>query len=87
MSVGEQLDLQPWAALIVRGMSHRGGANKVHEKGKECLEEMRSQLSKGLLEVGMSYSLAVTGINSGTVLSGSVVRTGFAPVQHLPNFH
>ena len=37
--------------------------------------------------VGMSYSFAVTGINSGTVLSGSAVQTGFAPVQHLPSFH
>ena len=36
--------------------------------------------------VGMSYSFTVTGTNSDTVLSGSVVQTGFAPVQHLPNF-
>ena len=66
------------------GVHHACSPCSLSDTGAGAAAQVGIQIADSV--TGMSYSFAVTGTNSGTVLSGSVVRTGFTPVQHLPNF-
>ena len=66
------------------GVHHTHSPCGLSDTGAGTAAQVGIQIADSV--VGMSYSFTVTGTNSGTVLSSSAVRTGFAPVQHLPNF-
>ena len=66
------------------GVCHAHSPCSLSDTGTGTAVQVGIQIADSV--VGMSYSLAVTDTNSGTVLSGSAVQTRFAPVQHLPNF-
>jgi vacuolar protein sorting-associated protein 3 len=52
--MGERLDLQPWAALVVGGTTRHGSSTRVSAKHDDKLEEKRGELLKVLLKVYMS---------------------------------
>lgn len=52
--VGERLDLQPWAALVVGATTRHSSSKRAIAKNSDNLEEKRGELLKVLLKVYMS---------------------------------
>ena len=64
--VGERLDLQAWAALVVEGTTRHGSSSrKSSARHNDKLEQKRGELLKVLLEVYMSGGYVLLGVYCG----------------------